>query len=95
MLTVIQKSTTIAKSKCKSSFILTTASNIDETLHSQQALTGLILGLPPANERPRYYVTTSLIGLAQNQNQPWLNTSQLPTSLGMSVLSSLENIDGV
>ena len=27
--------------------------------------TGLILGLRPANERRRYFVTTSLIGLAQ------------------------------
>ena len=26
---------------------------------------GLILGLPPANERRRYFVTTSLIGWAQ------------------------------
>ena len=26
---------------------------------------GLILGLRPANERRRYYVTTSLVGLAQ------------------------------
>ena len=28
-------------------------------------LTGLILGLRPANERRRYFVTTSLIGWAQ------------------------------
>ena len=28
--------------------------------------TGLILGLRPANERRRYFVTTSLIGWAQN-----------------------------
>ena len=28
-------------------------------------LTGLILGLHPANERRRYFVTTSLIGWAQ------------------------------
>ena len=32
---------------------------------------GLILGLRPANERRRYFVTTSLIGWAQTQNQPW------------------------
>ena len=28
-------------------------------------ISGLILGLRPANERRRYFVTTSLIGLAQ------------------------------
>ena len=28
-------------------------------------ITGLILGLRPANERRRYFVTTSLIGWAQ------------------------------
>ena len=36
---------------------------------------GLILGLRPANERRRYFVTTSLIGWAQTLNQPcilWL-----------------------
>ena len=32
---------------------------------------GLILGLRPANERRRYFVTASLIGWAQAQNQPW------------------------
>ena len=31
---------------------------------------GLILGLRPANERRRYFVTTSLIGWVQAQNQP-------------------------
>ena len=31
---------------------------------------GLILGLRPANERQRYFVTMSLIGLAQAYNQP-------------------------
>ena len=31
----------------------------------------LILGLRPANERRRYFVTTSLIGWAQAKNQPW------------------------
>ena len=33
---------------------------------------GLILGLCPANERRRYFVTTSLIGWAQTLNQPWI-----------------------
>ena len=35
---------------------------------------GLILGLRPANERRRYFVTTSLIGWAQAYNQPWYIT---------------------
>ena len=34
--------------------------------------TGLILSLRPANERRRYFVTTSLIGWAQAWNQPYL-----------------------
>ena len=33
--------------------------------------TGLILGLRPANERRRYFVTTSLIDWAQAKNQLW------------------------
>ena len=36
-----------------------------------ERVTGLILGLPTANERRRYKVTPSLIGWAQTQNQPW------------------------
>ena len=36
-------------------------------------LTGLILGLCPANERCCYKVMPSLIGWAQTQNQPWLS----------------------
>ena len=37
-----------------------------------QWMSGLILGLRPANERRCYKVTPSLIGWAQTQNQPWL-----------------------
>ena len=33
--------------------------------------TALILGLHPANERRRYFVTTSFNGWVQAQNQPW------------------------
>ena len=33
--------------------------------------TGLNLGLCPFNERRRYFVTTSLIGWGQTENQPW------------------------
>ena len=33
--------------------------------------TGLILGLHPANERWNYFVTTSLVGWSQAQNQSW------------------------
>ena len=36
-----------------------------ETLIQGSSITGLILGLHPANERRRYFVTTSLIGWAQ------------------------------
>ena len=39
-------------------------------LIGQQIITGLILGQCPANERRRYFVTTSLIGPAQAYNQP-------------------------
>ena len=35
-------------------------------------VTELILGLRPANERRRYFVTTSLIGWAQTYNQPYV-----------------------
>ena len=37
-------------------------------------ITGLILGLHPANERLRYFVTTSLIGWVQAENQAWITT---------------------
>ena len=37
---------------------------------SELAISGLILGLRPANERRRYKVTPSLIGWAQTWNQP-------------------------
>ena len=33
--------------------------------------TGLILGLHPANQRWNYFVTTSLVGWSQAQNQSW------------------------
>ena len=41
---------------------------------------GLILGLRPANERRRYFVTTSLIGWAQarNHNIDLLSLQQFP-----------------
>ena len=38
---------------------------------SRHLLSGLILGLCPANERQRYFVTTSLIGWMQAQNNTW------------------------
>ena len=34
---------------------------------------------PPANERWRYFVTTSLIGWVQAQNQPHMYQYTLPT----------------
>ena len=52
-----------------------TWTNVDlspATSHGIQEISGPILGLRPANERRRYCVTTSLIGWAQAQNQPWI-----------------------
>ena len=37
----------------------------DKLFSSTRKVSGLILGLRPANERRRYFVTTSLIGWAQ------------------------------
>ena len=47
--------------------------NVMMNQNQYQYIPGLILGLHPANERPRYFVTKSLIGWAQAQNQPWLH----------------------
>ena len=41
-------------------------------------ITGLILGLYPANERRRYFVTASLIGWAQTYNQPCYHPHHWP-----------------
>ena len=39
--------------------------------------TGIILYLCPPNERRRYIVTSSLIGLAHTQNDPWTNVDHV------------------
>ena len=39
---------------------------------SIEAISGLIPGLCPANERYHHKVTPSLIGWAQTKNQPWI-----------------------
>ena len=44
---------------------------------------GLILGLRPANERRDYFVTTSLIGWAQAENQPRGLHYVAPVVIGM------------
>ena len=49
--------------------------------------TGLTLGLCPANERRRYFVTTSLIGWAQTWHQPWIYNDGLVQ--GCSIFSAL------
>ena len=49
--------------------------------------TGLILGLRPANERRRYFVTTSLIGWAQASNQPSIYVSANWVVISRRVLS--------
>ena len=41
-------------------------------------ISGLILGLSPANDRQRYFVTRSLIGCAQTYNQPCISLSTGP-----------------
>ena len=43
------------------------------------SMSKLILGLRPANERLRYFVTTSLIGWAQTQNHPCMLTLIMST----------------
>ena len=43
-------------------------------------ITGLILGLRPANERRRYFLTTSLIGWAQTRISPQVSSKQLELS---------------
>ena len=48
-----------------------------------KGIVGLILGLLPANERHRYFVTTSLIGWAKTSNQPCI----------VSVASSVRNCE--
>ena len=42
---------------------------VSDVMHLK-ALSGLILGLRPANERRRYKVTPFLIGWARTYNQP-------------------------
>ena len=49
---------------------LLVATNIAD-MHQNLSNSGLILRLHPAKERRRYKVTPSLIGLVQNENQPW------------------------
>ena len=41
-------------------------------VNSSNGIVGLILGLRPANERRRYFVTTSLIGWAQTLLDKWV-----------------------
>ena len=50
----------------------------------------LILGLRPANERRRYFVTTSLIGWAQAWNQPWCTLCRQPLAQETGQLIWLE-----
>ena len=47
-------------------------------------ITALILGLRPANEKRRYFVTTSLIGWAQTWNQPCYHTGRKNNSHALS-----------
>ena len=54
---------------------------------------GVILCMRPANERRRYNVTSSLIGLAHTQNEPWKDLVSM-ISQNCSMLWNL-NIDGL
>ena len=50
-------------------FSIITAKKIKECLDQS---TGIILSMHPANEGRRYNVTSSLIGWANTQNDPWI-----------------------
>ena len=52
-------------------FGIFTQLGITYTRYTTEYITGLILGLHPANERCRNKVTASLICWAQTYNQPW------------------------
>ena len=54
-----------------------------------EAIPGVILRLRPANERRRYFVTTSLIGWAQTYNPPWIPISNLSITQWPAYLSRL------
>ena len=43
---------------------------------AKRALKGIILGMGSANGRLRYIVTSSFIGWAHIQNDPWIQTKQ-------------------
>ena len=51
------------------------SANIISFERQAASYSGLILGLRPANERRCYFVTTSVIGWAQTQNQHWYSNS--------------------
>ena len=52
-------------------------------------ITGLILGLRPANERRRYIVTPSLIGWAQTWNQFWNHYTLWSSGYGEIIIETL------
>ena len=54
-----------------------TFQNMDQHtgLPTRGYISGLILGLRPAKERRRYFVTTSLIGWAQTLNHPCISSN--------------------
>ena len=55
-------------------FNLSTTAAAIFRLSGNDAVTGLILGLHPANESVRYFVATYLIGWSQAKNQPWVTS---------------------
>ena len=44
----------------------------DQGVSDIKGFSGIILCMCPANERRRYIVTSSLIGWAHHQNDPWI-----------------------
>ena len=61
---------------CKMAAILSRPQCVDKHPSANESntvpISRLILGLRPANERQRYFVTTSLIGWVQTKNQSWI-----------------------
>ena len=57
-------------------------------LSGLSSVSGIILGLHPVNERRRYFVTTSLIGWGQAENQPCISGLCNPSEDWSPVLST-------
>ena len=65
---------------------------LDWIIMTQILLPGIILCVHPANGRRRYIVTSSLIGWAHSQNDPWLLWSAIRYLSGDQFLFSADLI---